>query len=761
MPITFELLKPEDALKLARESMAFKGDFANWLEKMALDPNTETRVADLYPLLIDTELTFSFGGEGVETALRFRDEATASQAPVQRHRLAAAGAEAFVLHVSRKGGGRWSVNLSVTSDKQGQIVNFQDSGDGGQWRARVYICQFNVIEQRPMVGWYDPFQLARTGGDVVVSTLFGKNADYRLMEALATGIQTQPYDHTRTWRAGGKERDEPYPPDKDGHAQGELREEIWLDYVGDVGDGWDSTYAIAYALALPEIPLTDPADGSTHPTKRGEVLVFGGDQVYPKASRQEYQVRLLQPYETAYCRPKPRASDATTPPPPPAPHPHAYAIPGNHDWYDSLVSFTRLFCSKRWFAGWQTNQSRSYFALKLPGNWWLLGTDVQLASDLDAAQVEYFTEVAKQMKEGDQVIICTAEPHWVYAALYGTNDADFNENNLAFLEKKIIGEKAKVAAFIAGDEHHYRRYQGKDGTQKITAGGGGAFLHPTHGETVDKLEGGFDLQKSFPKSEESSKLTWRNFGFLFINPWFGILTAMLYVLTAWAGKSPVGQYGIEQWWDAMTTALTTMIRSPAAVFWVVALVGGFWLFTDTHSKKYRIFGGGLHGLSHLAATFFIGWLAGRIGWHLWYPGPPVSPEDFLNWPRQLFLSFFVLFVLGWIVGSTIMGVYLFISLNIFRRHSNEAFSALASPDYKNFLRLRFEANGDLTIFPVGIRRVPRKWRRQTEGQPGPSYAPETDAAEERPVLIEPPIYIRRSSDPAKRIDVTASGEYRP
>ena len=69
-----------------------------------------------------------------------------------------------------------------------------------------------------------------------------------------------------------------------------------------------------------------------------------------------------------------------------APEPEVFALPGNHDWYDSLVSFTRLFCSQRWFQGWRTRQRRSYFALKLPGRWWLVATDFQLGSDIDALQ---------------------------------------------------------------------------------------------------------------------------------------------------------------------------------------------------------------------------------------------------------------------------------------------------------------------------------------------------------------------------------------
>ena len=36
----------------------------------------------------------------------------------------------------------------------------------------------------PMVGWYDPRQLARTAVEVAVSTIFGRHADYRITEAL-------------------------------------------------------------------------------------------------------------------------------------------------------------------------------------------------------------------------------------------------------------------------------------------------------------------------------------------------------------------------------------------------------------------------------------------------------------------------------------------------------------------------------------------------------------------------------------------------
>src|SRR6185295_8164743 len=207
-------------------------------------------------------------------------------------------------------------------------------------------------------------------------------------------------------------------------------------------------------------------------TKRGEILIFGGDEVYPTASREVYNERLVAPYETA-LRNSPEAC------------PHVFALPGNHDWYDSLVAFTRLFTARPWFAGWRTRQKRSYFALKLPHNWWLLGTDVQLGSDIDKPQMQYFERLVSEMKkqsaetgEESRIILCHAEPHWIRAAQYGGLDPNYNESNLKLLEKRL---GKGVAVFIAGDLHHYRRHEAEDkSTQKITAGGGGAFLHPTH-----------------------------------------------------------------------------------------------------------------------------------------------------------------------------------------------------------------------------------------------------------------------------------------
>lgn len=547
----------------------------------------------------------------------------------------------------------------------------------------------------PMVGWYDPKQLFRTAQEVVVSTLFGRHADYRIIEALAaakTGVDDEYRSH------GG---------------------DFWIDYVADAGDGWNSTYAVARAVAQENLVLQD-GSGATHATSRGAVLIFGGDAVYPVANRTAYKERLLAPYETALRNT-------------PAPHhPSVYAIPGNHDWYDSLVAFMRLFCAGRWFGGWRTRQTRSYFALALPRGWWLVGTDVQLGSDIDAPQAEFFKSAAARMQADDRVILCNSEPHWIYAHIYGNRDRDYNESNLAYLEDKVFGSKVKV--FLAGDLHHYRRHEAlSGGVHKITAGGGGAFLHPTHGPEVASIsDGQYTFRKAFPDPAISRRLCWKNLLFPFLNLRFGKITAFLYVITAWAAMVDLSRYGPDEFGQALGAAFRNVVANPVAGFCVVLTFMGFLLFTDTHSPSYRWIGGTLHALAHLFAVFLIGWGAGCLttGWGL-------------AGTSQLLIAAFLIAAGGWIVGSFIMGIYLLVSLNVFGRHGNEAFSSLGIEDWKSFVRMKVDAQGRLTIYPIGLRRVPRRWENANAGTGGPELVPAPGDAATAPELIEGPIVVEK------------------
>ncbi|MFN7932695.1 MAG: metallophosphoesterase [Bryobacteraceae bacterium] len=546
-------------------------------------------------------------------------------------------------------------------------------------------------ERLPMVGWFDPPQLVRTALEVMVSTALGRHSDRRLIEALTTAEPLEPFDC---------------------EAQMDLPAgEFWVDYISDTGDGWDSTYAVAATAALPTLDLAD-SHARTHTTARGNVLILGGDQVYPIAARHEYQRRFVAPFAAAFPDRRP----------PLRKRPKMFAVPGNHDWYDSLASFTRLFCQNRNIGGWHAPQRRSYFAVKLPSGWWLLGTDVQLAADIDQPQVDFFRRVADRFQSGDRVILCNADPHWINAAIYGGHDPEYNENNLRFLETQVL--KGRVAVFLAGDLHHYRRHEGPKKVQKITAGGGGAFLHPTHPDDAvrvlkehDERGREFVLKQSFPTIQESKRLTWGNLAFLFHNPSFGLLTAVLYVFIS----GSVGAFA--DGWDLFTRIVTTPLASIVVSF---ALLG-YVLFTDTHDTRYKVIGGALHGAANITASFVVSWWVREL-----------IPD--MREPLDTLLVALFTFLGGWVVGPTIMGLYLLISLNVFGRHANEAFSALAIPHFKNFLRLRIASDGTLTIFPIGLRQVPRKWKDNPD-RSGPELVSD-DPSATPPQLIEDPIVLR-------------------
>lgn len=658
-----------------------------------------------------------------------------------------------------------------------------------------------IPRKMSMVGWYRPSVIMRTAFDTLVSTVFGRHSDYRLLEALATESEKRGqvfYDYTHHYkvRNEGEIRDNEnadwYARDADGEYEPDenrKRAKIWIDYIADTGDGWNSTYAVAYAATKDELKFNVSGPEKEVSTRPGHLLVFGGDQVYPVASRKEYANRLVKPFSTALGSTAPEDPSQRT-----DPHPFVFATPGNHDWYDSLVSFTRLFCARRWFAGWRTRQTRSYYALRLPHNWWLIGIDVQLGSDLDGAQVRFFEEVVKHMEEGDRVILCTAEPHWVLGDLYQKYDEQYNDSNLKFFEEKILGGKAAaVHVYLSGDLHHYRRHEHvtKQGEkiQKITAGGGGSFLHPTHRmgrikpefdaqrETITDsvmsheervLRQGtagtkgskpkarvFRLEKSFPEPDESKKLCRRNIFFLIYNPYFGLLTAILYWLSSWVVVPYTQEFfraraanPAPTFWQNFSTVVASQFPDAALTFWLALIITGFWLFTDTHSKWYRWAAGLAHGITHVVALVllcvFAYWTASLFGL-----GAAVPPGIFKLLLLHLMMAL-IIFAGGWIVGSTLMGIYLWLSLNVFGRHYNEAFSSLKIEDWKHFLRLHIDQDGNLSIYPVGIPKVPRAWKKNTDFQAhrkALSVPAETEGDDDKLeiVLIEQPIRLSGKS----------------
>lgn len=185
--------------------------------------------------------------------------------------------------------------------------------------------------EHAMVNWFSPAQLIPIALRSMLGTVFGSYTDRREIQA-ALSPQAEAEDSQ--------------------HLDFSAQESLWFDYVADMGDGWNATASMAWLVSRDTLELA----GQSLP--RGELLVLGGDEVYPIASREAYAHRFITPFTSAlpWTRGKPQTM---------------LALPGNHDWYDGLTSFLRVFCQRRWIGGRVTAQSRSYFAVKLPQRWWL------------------------------------------------------------------------------------------------------------------------------------------------------------------------------------------------------------------------------------------------------------------------------------------------------------------------------------------------------------------------------------------------------
>lgn len=581
--------------------------------------------------------------------------------------------------------------------------------------------------RRKPVAWLSPVQLAGTAVRVLGAELFGANLDKRELQAAFSG---EVFDHTD----GG---------------------ELWFDYVADLGDGFDSTYSMAWLLAQRELAVAAP-DGQPGVTlPRGKVLVMGGDEVYPTPSWQAYEDRTKGPYLAAMP-----ARDRDT-------APCLYALPGNHDWYDGLTAFLRLFAKGSWIGGWRTRQRRSYFALELPQRWWLFALDDQLASYLDDPQLSYFAKAAERLRPGDRVILCTSRPVWVYAARepheYDTVDY--------FIRRVIEPTGASIPVILTGDQHHYARYQRADGpagaadaakeSKKeqdqaaeeeyddeappapgtptavaahrtlVTCGGGGAYLYPTH-QLPDRLtvpptgtlrrganpSEPYELRTTFPSKARSKAYAWGIFTRLLgRNPSFAGLLGLLHVLLMYA----------------FITAGTRVLTLPVLVL-VALLVGGSLGFAMSEQDIHRRLSHWLCGIGHAVGHLVLAVLGALLWWEL--------PLAHLPGPLPVLLAIMIYLPVFGVLGSELTAGYLLVASS-FDVNANESFAGQGIDEHKSFLRLHIARDGTLTVYPIGVAKVGRQWVAAPQDPVGSPWIKPVSPL--RPQLIEDPFRPGQSS----------------
>jgi hypothetical protein len=443
---------------------------------------------------------------------------------------------------------------------------------------------------------------------------------------------------------------------------------------------------------------------------------MGGDQVYPVPTSAEYGNRLLGPYE------------AVMPCPPPGGAPELFAIPGSHDWYDGLVNFTSIFCRQRPIGAWQTSQARSYFALRLPHRWWLWGIDLQFGDYLDEPQLAYFRDAAEGMEHGDRVILCMAKE--VESGRKSTEVC--SDRDLAHLEREVLRPAGgRIVLYLKSGRHHYARYEAAGGgSQLVTAGGGGAFLHPTHHlpETVDPpgVDGAGPYRRAavYPSAEKSRSLRKR----VWLLPAYNLpLAAALGAIQVMVVFMLTLHLDERHRHAGFGDLLRALWESPTAFLLIILIVvsfGAMIRLAHDASGVPRL----LIGIGHSALQF------GGLGAVIVIASEMTSAVD--GAPGLVaFLT--VVWLLGGVGGVLGVSGYLW-ATNSLGYHGNEAYAPLHHMDQKNFLRLHIDASGGLTLYPIGVDRVSRKWRFHPEGADHEPWLTPVDGPP-RAHLIEPPV----------------------
>jgi hypothetical protein len=269
-----------------------------------------------------------------------------------------------------------------------------------------------------------------------------------------------------------------------------LGRDLFIDYVADTGDDVEVSRAMAELLVQSYLV---PLDGQEITIPRGDILLFGGDTAYPVATASEIEARLLRPWNEVFAASfdgKKRV---------------LLGIPGNHDWFDGLDGFARMFRARQgaleedrpttagaerpvahlvsWMeafamgrhvvkrralplVGYEPVQRASYFALTLAPGLDLWGVDRQLRQ-VNFQQRRFFWDQRTRAPD-HALLLCLPDPLRAYFTA--------NPPGTDMMQALALSPNRDPMLCLAGDVHHYERWH-MGPSVHLVAGGGGAFLH--------------------------------------------------------------------------------------------------------------------------------------------------------------------------------------------------------------------------------------------------------------------------------------------
>jgi hypothetical protein len=458
-----------------------------------------------------------------------------------------------------------------------------------------------------------------------------------------------------------------------------LGRDCFVDFIADTGDDVAVSREVARLLfADYELPEPD-RPGELVRAPRGELLIFGGDTAYPVATAQEITNRVVVPFNQVLEKL------------PPDPTPRVLlGIPGNHDWYDGLDGFARMFRRRtghdderpsvvgispvmlqhltEWarefvrggkiekpralvLAGYTPVQNASFFALAVTPMIQLLAVDRQLRTP-DARQRRFLMDAYQEHPERATWALL---PDPVYR--FG----GASKTGTSMIESLHFDLGARDHFVLTGDVHHYERLE-RGRLLHVIAGGGGAFLHPTR-----IAKGGFNSQRSWPDRAQCQRL-------LRVVAWkvalgrSGILPhALLFALFA-----PAVSFGM-RFWERLHLIVAAPISLTLILTTIFALIGGV---RRRKSVLPLAFGAAaLTALLPVGVSFVIGQALDRLGLVA-----STAAVGALTLGAAVF------------AGAYLFGAYLSLLTRTGYEHT-QAFTALDHPGFKHFVRLRIRADG--------------------------------------------------------------------
>ncbi|KAG7941535.1 hypothetical protein I3843_16G049900 [Carya illinoinensis] len=304
----------------------------------------------------------------------------------------------------------------------------------------------------------------------------------------------------------------------------------------------------------------------------------------------------------------------------------------------------------------------------------------------------------------------------------------------------------------------------------LVNGCGGAFLHPTHVfRNFSKSHGvSYECKQAYPTFEKSRKLAWRNISHFRKQNWqFDFIGGILYFIlvfsmfprcelgTVWSAFMYMVHHSYVSLGGSVLFLMASIAFTPSKRSWTTRIVIGFchfsahlvvdlillWLFelgVETFVQIGLLESSEYHSLYRSLESMLIQTASNgnRTSLEQWtfslYPAcikyvmtafdvpeliavtrRNICENGMESLSRGATIVYYVsVFLYFWVLStpavSMVFGCYLYICVNWFNLHYDEAFSSLRIANYKAFTRFHIKPNGDLEVFTLAVDKVPKE-----------------------------------------------------